>query len=526
MKKGIIILLVLMFAISTVYAFDTCATAVATGEVVDLAFDTTTATTSGFDTHSINQDIWYVYTASSDGELYLGTCDSSFDTKLAVYGACDVTTEIGYNDDSCGGGSEIIPIFPVISGEDYFIQVGGYGSNFGTGLLDIILIPASGPAFNPIPLDAAIDITISTDLAWTSLGTTFYVSLWDDAMNMVVDNVMTNDPFFDILNDLGSDMLYHWRVDTDWGAGVEPGTEWSFTTIAAATAYPIPYAETFDGPGVPAYWTIDPIVAGDSWEMFTANPGHGAPTEHTGNGGAYIGVDDSSPETVPAHLYSPEIDLTGATLPYLTFYYWIGDDPLYIGSTLNIDIDDGTMLTSDVLVVTETFDHWEMAAIDLTPWLNQTITIDFRAMESASYYGDICLDDVNVINAAMPPAATTPVAPADMALDVPIVTNLAWNVAGFADGYYLSFGTDDPPTNLANAMDLGDVTFYDPASDLVGATMYYWQIVPYNTYGSAAACPVWSFTTGAVATLPIVEDFENGAPGWKALFNLIIRIDF
>lgn len=61
-------------------------------------------------------------------------------------------------------------------------------------------------------------------------------------------------------------------------------------------------------------------------------------------------------------------------------------------------------------------------------------------------------------------------------------------------GYKLFFGTDNPPTNIENNTDLGDVLSYDP-NGLAYSTTHYWQVVPYNAYGSAAGCPIWSFTT-------------------------------
>jgi len=114
------------------------------------------------------------------------------------------------------------------------------------------------------------------------------------------------------------------------------------------------------------------------------------------------------------------------------------------------------------------------------------------------------------------PNCSSPVSPLDGATDVAISANLQWNAVGDADGYYLYFGTDNPPTNIENGTDLGNVTSYAPAS-LDNLTVYYWEVVPYNGSGSASGCATWSFTTEDVATGPVelsFSDFESGFGIW------------
>ncbi|UCG15166.1 MAG: hypothetical protein JSV19_07690, partial [Phycisphaerales bacterium] len=122
---------------------DQCANATPIGDVTDLPFDTTTATTDGIDTHAINQDIWYCYTASCSGLATFDLCGSGFDTKIAVYDGCDCAqvpgSELAYNDDSgpaCTGLQSSVAVV-VTAGNQYLVQVGGYGSNSGTGDLTI-----------------------------------------------------------------------------------------------------------------------------------------------------------------------------------------------------------------------------------------------------------------------------------------------------------------------------------------------------------------------------------------------------
>jgi hypothetical protein len=132
---------------------DECIDAEIIGEVVDYAFDTTNSTTSGVGTHSIVYDIWYVYTATGDGTMNVDLCGSTFDTKITVWDECD-GTELAYNDDGCYGRalqSELDDI-PVVSGEDYYIQVGGYGTYSGIGDITLEFIPTPlAPIFSITP---------------------------------------------------------------------------------------------------------------------------------------------------------------------------------------------------------------------------------------------------------------------------------------------------------------------------------------------------------------------------------------
>lgn len=74
--------------------------------------------------------------------------------------------------------------------------------------------------------------------------------------------------------------------------------------------------------------------------------------------------------------------------------------------------------------------------------------------------------------------------------------NLEWESANNATGYKLYFGKDNPPTDILNGIDVGNVLTYEILEDdLEYSTTYYWKVVPYNAAGDAFECPVWSFTT-------------------------------
>ena len=89
--------------------------------------------------------------------------------------------------------------------------------------------------------------------------------------------------------------------------------------------------------------------------------------------------------------------------------------------------------------------------------------------------------------------------PAIAATNVPQTASLNWQTVSGAVGYMLYFGTNNPPTNIANGIDLGNVLSYTPTALMNSNTTYYWKIAPYNSDGPTTGCTVWSFTTACAA---------------------------
>jgi hypothetical protein len=118
---------------------DDCYNAKLIGNVTDLTFDTSNATYDGPGHCMTSPNIWYIYNATCTGEATVSLCGSSYDTKLAVYngGGCNPSFSrlIECNDDSCGWQSEVT--FDVFAGQQYLIEVGGFGDNTGQGLISI-----------------------------------------------------------------------------------------------------------------------------------------------------------------------------------------------------------------------------------------------------------------------------------------------------------------------------------------------------------------------------------------------------
>ena len=99
-------------------------------------------------------DIWFLYTASNNGTALIQTCNgggTNADTVLIVYdGVLGCPTAgsscLASGDDQCvnetnGPAFMSSTQIPVVAGESYYIQVGGWNGTLGTGVLDISISP-------------------------------------------------------------------------------------------------------------------------------------------------------------------------------------------------------------------------------------------------------------------------------------------------------------------------------------------------------------------------------------------------
>ncbi len=126
---------------------------------------------------------------------------------------------------------------------------------------------------------------------------------------------------------------------------------------------------------------------------------------------------------------------------------------------------------------------------------------------------------------SLPAPAFSPT-PVDAATTVVPGITLSWqgqannDYSNLFTGFKLWLGTDNPPTNIVNGIDLGRAFSYDPNPDLATNTTYYWKIVPYNPVGDAPDCPIWSFTTYDPAPQLV---YPNGGELWMANTTRQIR---
>jgi hypothetical protein len=168
---------------------DDCVNAQTVGDVSDLAFDTTSATFDGPGLCTTSPNIWFCYTASCTGDVTVSLLGSSYDTMLAAYDGCGcypaVDDLIACNDDFSNSYQSQIT-FEATAGNEYLIEIGGYASETGEGILNISCEGA---------IEADIDIDPDTlNLKSKGKWITCYIELPErlDAADIDVSTIMLN----------------------------------------------------------------------------------------------------------------------------------------------------------------------------------------------------------------------------------------------------------------------------------------------------------------------------------------------
>ncbi|MCK4341561.1 MAG: hypothetical protein KAY37_07560, partial [Phycisphaerae bacterium] len=327
---------------------DTCETAMAINEVTDLPFDTTNATTSGLGTHSINQDIFYCFTAPQDGACMFELCGSTFDTRLAVWDdcACPPTVELAYNDDNgpaCSGTQSSVEL-SVIAGMRYLVQVGGYSDYSGPGDLTIYMR-------QPGACCVGIVCTIETPVSCEALGGIYL----GDGTDCGPPN-----PCLGTCCTINVD-TYPYTDDVEGGFG-----DWQNAFVGDDTD-----------------WTWN---AGSTPSSNTGPSG-----DHTTGAGYYFFIEASSHTDEVAILDGPCFDLTPLATPGVVFWYHMYGDDM---GTLEFQVSDDGCVTWVTLwtLSGDQGDQWYMAQVSLAGYTD--VATRFVGTTGPGFASDMALDDI------------------------------------------------------------------------------------------------------------------------------------
>jgi len=162
---------------------DTCETAFAISGTGDFAFDNTGAAQNGpSNCGAMGSDIFYCWTASCTGTATVTTCGTTgLDTVIAVYDGCSCFgTLLTCVDDACGLQTTVN--FSAVAGQQYLIQLGGFGGGQGSGTFNISCAGGGGCTTDDdcacatsvgVPSTTFVDTTTATiDVLAPTCGTT------------------------------------------------------------------------------------------------------------------------------------------------------------------------------------------------------------------------------------------------------------------------------------------------------------------------------------------------------------------
>ncbi|MBI9033515.1 MAG: T9SS type A sorting domain-containing protein [Bacteroidales bacterium] len=299
------------------------------------------------------------------------------------------------------------------------------------------------------------------------------------------------------------------------GSGSDVETKTNYINVVSCGITSFPWIEGFENNGqLPDCWANEYVVDSQNWAFQSGGQSGNPASAHTGSYNAFL-YNASSTANV-TKLVTPSMDLSVVSNPELKFWH---TQQLWSPDQDNLKVYYKTTAAGS----------WNLLQTwtnSITAWTQETIALPnpsatyYIAFEGIAQYGyGVCIDDVEVNGSvATAPGCTTAVSPNDGATNVAVTANLEWSAAAGASGYKLYFGTDNPPGNIANGVDLGNATSYNPAGDLAFLTDYFWKVVPYNAVGDATGCSVWDFTSVEESTGQVVElsftDFESGWGIW------------
>ena len=392
---------------------------------------------------------------------------------------------------------------------DYPANDGAIGYYLPNTRLHYELVGGPGRPTDPNPENGLTDVAVNlSSVSWTSGDNTtnfdVYFGTENPPSTLIGDNIPASQTSINLPNTLDYMTTYYWKVVARNGAGEVSSDVWSFTT-ENTTITSFPYETDFET-FPPQYW--DMSGGTHNWGAYTTG----------GVSYAYCNFYSWSSGST-AYMTLPNVIVPEA--PILSFNWSHQCHSSYPNDALTVQIstNGGTTWNDAWHKAATDFDSNDgaggytpgdmsiMAGVDLSAYIGQSVLIRFFGY--SGYGNDLFIDNVTVFSNNSAPSPVTPIYPTDTATDVSIIETLQWNSSPFASGYYLYFGTDNPPTDIVNGNDQGSETTYS-FSDLDLNATYYWQVVPYNENGNAIDCPVWSFMTQELPRLSEVVSPYDG----------------
>jgi len=161
----------------------------------------------------------------------------------------------------------------------------------------------------------------------------------------------------------------------------------------------------------------------------------------------------------------------------------------------------------------------------VTPTGTTTLTLDDTDMVARGSYEITVLATAGAIERQivldlkvepeLPPAAT-PIMPADMATDQPLLFDFTWDTLATAETY--RFELSDNPSFINPVVDVEqESTSYSLDTPLASETTFYWRVAGINLCGQGSYGPVRSFVTKSIPPILLVDD-DNDSPHVGAFY--------
>ncbi len=192
----------------------------------------------------------------------------------------------------------------------------------------------------------------------------------------------------------------------------------------------------------------------------------------------------------------PSYVMPGDVFTYYARSLTGGFGPAYVG--VKVSPSAGNSIAS----MTETLQsyqyipgEWTGYSFDLSEYAGEIITIGIHSNNTSWSAMAHYFDNFGTPSTSNPMTCASGFQPTNGASNVTVHSpTISWEPVPGAVNYRLYLGTDNPPTNIENGTDLGNVTSYT-TGELVGNTNHLWKVIP--TFGDfePTSCSVIFFKT-------------------------------
>lgn len=394
---------------------------------------------------------------------------------------------------------------------------------------------------DPTGLSASAITANSADLSWTDVAGAGTANIEYGTTGFALGSGTTitgttNNP--ENVTGLSPNTTYDFYVQTDCGINGTSNWVGPFNFLTLCSTFTTPWTDDVEsftpttnlGANVNC-WSNSSVSAYD-WNVSsggTPSTGTGPLSANSGTNFFYVEASSGTAGNT-ATLVTPSIDLTGLTVPLLSFYYHMFGAQI---GTLDVEIsDDGGATWNPVTSISgaqqsSQADPFLLSESTLIGY-SGVVRIRFVATNNGTFEGDISLDDISVTEA---PTCPTPSGLTLTASDLtsatfswtPGNTETEWTMEYGAPGFTPGTGTSSLVTNNINetVSGLPSNMFFDMyvrASCTPGDTSAFHGPVSFNTYNQGlymdwdTECPMGGFfDISATGTdLGLTDDGEVG----------------
>lgn len=372
------------------------------------------------------------------------------------------------------------------------------------------------------PTDGSTDVDTSTNISWEAVGNAnnYLVRVGTISGGTdIVDNHLVTGTGFDLPDDLMEGTLYFLNVIPTNGVGQAMGCdEISFVTETSATVPACtPISVDQNGGNLTIGW--DAVVDADDYQVTIGSVPAGddiLTTVVTGTSFtdqlSLVGETTYYLNIVPRNEHGPaencgEVSFTTGvwpTIPDCTTISFPTD-----GSTdvnVSTGIRWGVIGNADNYLVSIGTEPGGTNVVNNVSVSGTNFDIPGDLMEATTYYARVI--SINGMGQALGcteisfttehstavPECANLMAPNHESTNVALNTIISWADVDMADGYFLSIGTSPGGTEIVDNVQVWE-TSYQVSGGFEERTTYYVSVVPYNTAGTATACPGIRFTT-------------------------------